>query len=140
MTRLDRALALRDQLLVWLAAHGEWETIDEGRQNLRCIAAAAGDFHISYRTPFTLAPDSKLKPKNYRQALLLQQAGPLELGYGLDIWYQNRKVMNLMWSAREETHLAGFRGGLWERELIVLIERAGAAGPVSPSHTDPCQG
>jgi hypothetical protein len=121
MTRLQKAIALRDRLVPWLTINGKIETVGNNRASCRAVTADLGDFGFMYRTPFNPAPWMEPVPKNHLEAVLLQQTGPLDLGYGLDVWYRNAKVMNLQWSTEGRTHLCGFRGGPWEEVLSSFL-------------------
>jgi hypothetical protein len=121
MTRLEKAIEMRDALVAWLPARGEPYMIG----NIRCVGATLGRFRISYRTPFS-GTLPQLIPANFLQAQLLQKRGPVNLAYGLDVW-DGKKVMNIEWDGRGRIDLVGFRAGEWETEIVKLCEKRSRA-------------
>ena len=112
MTRLDRALAIRDMVVPRIAKNGTPQTLS----GIHFLEANIAGIKLLYRTPFGNHRISLL-PHNYNEALLLQRSGPLDLGYALEGWNDRRKVISLQWSAAGTTHLCSFRGGAWESAL-----------------------
>ncbi len=42
------------------------------------------------------------------------------LDYGLDIWFDDKKVLNIEWVDSERVCLISFRRGDWEREVLAF--------------------
>jgi hypothetical protein len=116
MTRIERAIIIRDALVAWLPHRGGPRT----HGPLRVIEATAGRFLILYRTPFSGALP-KLVATNCREAQLLQRFGQPNLHYGLDVWADLKKVMNVEWDLRGQVDLVAFRCSGWEDELLSRI-------------------
>lgn len=63
--------------------------------------------HMLLRTPFQKIPEPTNKA--------LKGAN---LSYGLDIWTQSGKVLNIEWDTQESTQLVSFKRGAWEEVVL----------------------
>ena len=113
MTRLERALQVRDQAVAFLKAHGQWQHTAHGP---KVLTAQKGTLRLVLRTPFKLLP--RPKPTTREGALLAERAP--NLPYGLDIWQRPAgKVLNIEWDDNGAVELIGFMAGAWDAEFPV---------------------
>ena len=117
-TRLDRALIVRDAVLAWLLDNGR----DEMISGFRVRAGEVAPFRFIYRTPFSRIPLNGLKPRNFGDAALMQQRGPVNLPYALDVWWADRKVMLLEWDHDGSPDLTSFAKGDWDAHLLDVVD------------------
>jgi|SRR5579862_1386036 len=115
-TRKQRAMQIRDTVLPWLRLHGHMH----GTGDVRALAGNASPFIFVHRT-FFCSPVLQPRPRNFREAASLQVHGGTNLPYGLDVWYNKSKVMNIEWDDAGLVHLVGFRSGVWEEALLRII-------------------
>lgn len=123
MTRLDRALIVRDAVLGWLRDNGREEVIS----GFRVRGGEVAGFRFIYRTPFSRVPLNGLKPRNFGEAAILQRRGPVNLPYALDVWWGDRKVMLIEWAHDGSPDLASFTKGQWDSELLAAVAPTGIA-------------
>ena len=117
--RVRTVANLRDLGISLVTKLGQWEKCGA----IRGLTATHGALHVSYRTPFQKLPQPSEFDK-YQDALL---GGKPNLPYGLDIWWEGKKVMNVEWSDRGEFDVVSYRKGRWEDSL-----RAAAASLHAP--------
>ena len=98
---------LRDLAVAAVTKHGQFEDLGV----MKVLACQIGNVKISYRTPFQKLPPPKLAD-SYETAAV-RQSFRGSLGYGIDIWADGRKVMNVQWQ-HDEMHVGGFKPGDWE--------------------------
>ncbi len=119
MTRLHRALAVRDAILKWLPGNSRSEDVG----GMRVQRADFGKYMLMFRTPFG---GSFPAPRDYDMAVFVQQNGPMNLAYGLDLWEWVEKdgkrrivkLMNLEWGHNGEAALRGFHKSDWDSALL----------------------
>jgi hypothetical protein len=108
MTRKQRdAIRLRDAALHKLRADGAFEPI---KGLGPCIVWQGNGLSLSLRTPF-----QKLRhPRHNPHVIWLAGPPPENPPYGLDIWMNLQKVLNLEWADDQTFVLVSFRRGSWE--------------------------
>jgi hypothetical protein len=117
-SRVDRVLALRSAALEVLGA----ETTMVEVQGLpgRFPSASTREIDILHRTPFQRIPGKSRRLKDAGASP--RQRGhraPMSLPYGLDIWFRQKRVLSVEWSADDaELNILSFRRGRWEDALI----------------------
>jgi hypothetical protein len=112
----DRALAIRDHLIPLVRARG---LVEVQRGALRLITLRTGPWTVTHWTPFNdLAPDEASSP-GYRHALERQQVGSV-LPYGIEVWYDEIKVLCMMWADDGTSEVISFVCGPWEDEALRL--------------------
>lgn len=110
MKNKDRARVMQRVALQLVSERGKWLEVS----GVRVMSANSGPFLFLYRTPFN-NPEKVRPARNYVQALGRQYG--TNLPYGLDIYYNDRKVMNLEWDLTGRHCLVSYRRGPWEEEL-----------------------
>jgi hypothetical protein len=119
MTRLQRALIVRDAVLAWLRDHGITEIVS----GMRVLGGEVAPYRFIHRTPFTELPDNL--NRDYQYAVLLQERGrPVNLPYGLDVCLSGCKVMNLEWDNDGSPDLVSFAKGDWDGQLLDMVAPA----------------
>lgn len=113
--RNPRALAIRDHLLPLIRANGT--LVQVGNASMKVLAWKMLPWGFSLRTPFSPFPAGRA-PRTQQEAVLKQQAGE-QMGYGLDIGYEGKKVFNLEWDDTRHVVVTFKRGG-WEEEALHL--------------------
>ena len=86
----------------------------------RVHTCTCGTLSLIHRTPFQQL--HIVEPEMLAKIALLEQASGKKVSrsmeYGLDIWGNNRKVLNLEWSASDrEMNLVSFKRGQWQAQL-----------------------
>lgn len=126
---LECVLEIRAAALDLLRVRGEMKAIDGVPRRVQVYEC--GSLSFMHTTPFQqlhAAPAEMLA----QIALLEQAAGrkmSRNLEYGLDIWNNRRKVLNLEWSDDDrEIHLIRFNRGSWQQQLRAEVERMGVPG------------
>jgi hypothetical protein len=112
MNRRERAIAIRDCALALLREQGEWLRLAD--RTTRVLFVTIGRFSILCRTPFTALP--RPSSTTYPAAVAAQRR--VNLSYGLDLWCDGKKVLNVEWDDGELLDIVGFRGGAWEEEFL----------------------
>jgi len=108
---------VREAALALLAVHGRWIEAS----GLRLKTADVGPFLILHRTPFGGARErfkvsGHMKAQAAAMGLRVDDPKP----YGLDVWYQRRKVANMEWAPGAPIEIVSLRGGSWRDELTRL--------------------
>jgi hypothetical protein len=116
-TKLSRVKEVRDHALRLLKAHGEWK----GSGDQKHLGAKIGNVSLSYRTPFQPLPEIS-EQLRYMQALL---KGKDNLPYGMDVWSNRKKVLNLEWADDGEVDVISYKPGEWESALNQAAEENG---------------
>lgn len=111
-----RAQALREQALALLRAAGEWQEVQNYPGRVRALEQ--GDLMMLYRTPFQPVPVSQEALAAGITALHQRDAAR---AYGLDVWWQRRKVMSLIWNEGGPLGLVRFKEGPWQTALAELL-------------------
>jgi hypothetical protein len=111
----DRALVIRDHL-VPLVRGG---TLEVQRGPVRLTSLRTGPWSLHHWTPFSdLAPEEASSP-GYRHALERQHTRP-DLPYGLEVWRDGAKVLDVLWSDGGTSEVVSFVRGPWEDEALAL--------------------
>ena len=112
--RLGRVWAIRDQSLVHLRRHGEWERWQCNGRAYRFLTMRLGSIYVLHSTPFQRG-HTATEP----QLLGRMLAGAWSsLPYGLDIWDEKTKVLNVEWNAQDTLEIISYRRGAWENEYL----------------------
>jgi hypothetical protein len=106
MKKLDIALVIRDKALEIVKASGVWQ--DAG--SMKFLVADHENLKIVYRTPFQKFP----QPSQDDKYLMAQMGVRGNLPYGLDIFVDSKKVMNLEWDDSGQVDLVSFKRGDWK--------------------------
>lgn len=110
-----RAQALRLHALEILRRSGEWQEVENYPGRVRALEQ--DDLLLMHRTPFTPVPISQAAEAAGVTALHQRDAAR---AYGLDVWWQRRKVMSLIWNEGGPLGLVRFKEGPWEGALTHL--------------------
>jgi hypothetical protein len=114
-----RALAIRDNVLPLVRAHGMIQDLEGKDSTLRLIVLDRGPWRFTHWTPFNaLAPNEASSP-GYRHALERQRARP-DLTYGLDIRHDRENVLSLLWADCGAFEIVRFVRGAWEDAALEL--------------------
>ncbi len=113
MADLERLLAIRSAALDLLAKSGAWESA--GATNF--LVYSGGAIKIAYRTPFQKLPTENDRSR-YERTL---RGFKRNLPYGIDVWYNGRKVMNIEWDDAGDFEVLSFRRGEWEAIFTTKI-------------------
>jgi hypothetical protein len=112
-TRAVRAERIKDVVLPLMQRGGAVQAVS----GMRVVQLSTGRFEFVLRTPFSVIPAAKTP--SYSNSLARQHTS-LEKTYGLDIWYQRKKAMSLVWSENVPTKLVSFKSRPWEIEALAL--------------------
>lgn len=115
MRRLDRAISIRDQILLLDRQYGSWDVRDGVRTRLIRI----DNWHASLNSPFNPFPHQQPTGLDFQKAMILQNT-PAPMPYQLDLWLPKiGKVLSFEWSDTM-AHLISMKRGDWESELFGL--------------------
>jgi hypothetical protein len=117
--RTERVKKLRDATLRLVERHGKLEPMEFGPVE----TVSHGGFYAISTTPFLRRPvDSDVA--KYQRALQVARGAPepLEHPYGIDLWVDLKKVLDLEWDAAGQIDVISFKRGAWEDELLALAE------------------
>ncbi len=107
--RTEAALAIRDAALEKFRAEGRFQNIQHFGPV--CVwpdpIPSKAAIQMVLRTPFQKIPE---------RAPSAPQKG--NLSYGLDIWTQGGKVLNIEWDTQERTQIVSFKRGVWEASVL----------------------
>ena len=109
MSRAERAQAVRDLAIAFARAHG--------RVSSGISMACKPPLDVWHRTPFHRLP----KVPDRQKYALAVSGKSRNLPYGLDIWYEGKKVFNIEWDDSGRFEILSFRRGPWERELTEAV-------------------
>jgi hypothetical protein len=107
-----RALELRQQAIAVVQKHGSWEPVG----TMRWLSAKLGNLDISYRTPFQPVPRVPEAMRVYRA----RDGRCADFGYGIDVWWQHKKVLGIVWNDPKPIEIFNFHRGEWEHEMAKL--------------------
>lgn len=107
-----RVYALSKLALPLLQQKGEWQEVENYPGKVRAYEFA--DLMMLHRTPFQPVPISQQAVAAGISALTQRQAAR---AYGLDVWWQQRKVLSVIWNDGGQLGLVLFKAGQWEGEL-----------------------
>jgi len=98
--RSEQVLRIRQSALAKLEEDGEFRQV-EGFGPVK--GWRDSEWSVLYRTPFQRVP-----------------AGVVDLNfpYGLDIWHQGSKVLNIEWEADEAPTVVSMKRGDWEERFL----------------------
>jgi hypothetical protein len=113
MTRIQRALFVRDATLELLARYGSFEDTNIGP----VLTAQVEGFKFLHRSPFQRVTwlgiqrsDAIVGPPDHLRCQ----------PFSLDAWYNRRKVLSMDWDERITPRLLLFQKGSWEERLCSL--------------------
>ena len=115
----DRALAIRDQVLPIVRAHGTLEDLEGKDSTLRLLVLEHGPWRFTHWTPFNALGPTDASSPSYRHAVERQHTRP-NLPYGLDIWHERTKVLTLLWSNEGSYEIVCLIRGPWEDGALAL--------------------
>jgi hypothetical protein len=122
----DRALAIRDHLLLLVRARG---TLERQRGSLPLLTLRMDCWVVHHWTPFhDLSPGEASSP-GYRHAIERQHTSP-DLPYGLEVWRNGAKVLSVLWSAGGGFDVMRFARGRWEDEALALWRHRSTGEPL----------
>jgi hypothetical protein len=120
-----RAQSARDLALPLLRASGTWEEVDNYPGKVRSFEQ--DQLFMLHRTPFQPVPISEDAEALGISAGLQRDAAR---AYGLDVWWQRRKVLSVIWNDGGPLGLIVFKEGPWEEALqAYAAATAEAVGP-----------
>ena len=108
-TKLRRTRDILSAAMRLIRERGQWQVV--GAESV--IGLDVGQISLLYRTPFQRLPP-ELSDLRYARARL---GGKAILPYGLDIWFDRRKVLNLAWDDNGAAELISYKPGEWETAL-----------------------
>jgi hypothetical protein len=111
----DRALAIRDHLLLSVRQNGELEV---QRDLVRMVTWEQAPWVVHHWTPFNELQPGEASSPGYRHALERQHSSP-DLPYGLEVWH-GVKVLRVLWAGDGRFEVASFVRGPWE-DLALMI-------------------
>ena len=112
----DRALAIRDHLLLLVRDHGMLEC---QRDAVRLISLRLDPWLLKHWTPFIDISLDQAASQGYRHALARQRTRP-ELPYGLEGWSDDAKILSMLWAEDGAFDVDSFVRGAWEGEALAL--------------------
>ena len=111
-----RALELRPKAIAVAQKLGSLEAVG----STHCLAARLDNLEIMYRTPFQRviprAPDAM-------RYSLAGEGRCSDFGFGIDVWWHNKKVLGIEWNEPNPIEVFSYRGGEWEREIEALAKQ-----------------
>ena len=111
--RLDAALRVRDAALMKMRVEGLWEVTNIGR----VLMWKQMGLRMVFRTPFNKLPQI---PEHIKYLAAETGRSPINLNYGLDIWFNDKNVLKIEWDDSERVRLTSFRRGDWERKVLAF--------------------
>ena len=115
----DRAVAIRDHILLLLRQHGD---VQVQRDAVRLTELRMGVWTFRHWTPFNEIGTEEASSPGYRHAVERQRTRPT-LPYGLDVWYgaELEKVLRILWAEDTAIQVEHFVRGPWEEEALGLL-------------------
>jgi hypothetical protein len=107
--KLKRIQRIRNSAVRLIRDRGQWHWL--GTERL--IGLDIGAISLLYRTPFQTLP-TQTDRLRYARAPFGKKPN---LPYGLDIWLDHNKVLDLEWDAGDWIVLIVYQPGAWEDEL-----------------------
>jgi hypothetical protein len=127
MTRLERAVRLRDFAVAIVRARGAWGPFGSSR----ALGFEGEGLSIIYRTPFQQLPQA---PEYHKYLAAVHALNSAEnLPYGIDVWCDHKKKLNVEWSDTGQLIVVSYRRGGWEPELEKLAGEIIAEGRLTSS-------
>lgn len=117
-----RAFVARDLALPLLRARGSWEEVENFPGKVRSFEHE--DLFMLHRTPFQPVPISDDAQASGVTALHQRDAAR---AYGLDVWWQRRKVLSVIWNDGGPLGLVIIKDGPWEQALQACALQVGEA-------------
>jgi hypothetical protein len=111
----DRALAIRDHLLLLVRQDGELEV---QRGLVRMVTWEQAPWVIHHWTPFNELQPGEASSPGYRHAVERQHSMP-DLPYGLEVWH-GVKVLSVQWADDGRFEVASFVRGPWQDLALAL--------------------
>lgn len=111
--RMRRADRLRALALPLLRDAGNWEQVENYPGKVRSYTQ--GQLFMLHRTPFQPIPISEAA-----QAAGISRLHQRDVAraYGLDVWWERRKVLSLIWNEGGPLGLVVYKAGGWEQALV----------------------
>lgn len=110
-----RVYALSKMALPLLHQEGSWEEVENYPGKVRSFER--DDLFMLHRTPFQPIPISEEAARAGVTAIKQREAAR---AYGLDVWWQQRKVLSVIWNDGGQLGLVLFKSGNWEETLAQL--------------------
>ena len=107
-TKLARVAEVRANALRIVKESGAWDSSGD----VKCLRATVADLVIMHHTPF-----QKMFPETDQAKYMKAMGFKINLPYGLDIWHDRKKVLNVEWSDDGALEVISYRPGEWERAL-----------------------
>jgi hypothetical protein len=117
----ERASAARDLALPLLRLSGTWEEVENYPGKVRSFER--GELFMLHRTPFQPVPVSADAQASGISAGLQRDAAR---AYGLDVWWERRKVLSVIWNDGGPLGLIMCKEGPWMQALRACAERSEA--------------
>ncbi len=114
-----RALAVRDHVLPIVRARGILEDLEGKDSTLRLVVLEHDPWYLTHWTPFNALAPTEASSPGYRHALERQHTRP-DLPYGLEIRYEQTKVLSLLWADDGVFEVVTFVRGSWEDTALAL--------------------
>jgi len=111
----DRALAIRDHLLLLVRQRGK---IEVQRDLVRLVVLDQAPWVIHHWTPFNELQSGEASSPGYRRAVERQHSTS-DLPYSLEVWH-GTKVLSVLWADDGRFEVANFIRGLWEDLALAL--------------------
>ena len=99
-----------------LHTHGFWQEVEGYPSKVR--AFERGELMMMHRTPFQPIPVSEAGEQAGYNALSQKQVAR---AYGLDVWWERRKVMSLIWNDGGALGVVSYKEGDWQQYLLDLL-------------------
>jgi hypothetical protein len=116
LDRLTKLTGIRDRLIEVLTSRGVWEPLG----SVNVLVARIGKLEILHRSPF-----QKLHLESERTRYLRALSkGKANLPYGLDVWHQGKKVLNLEWDDEGQFEVIAYKPGEWEMLHLAIPRTA----------------
>src|ERR1700722_18870255 len=100
---------IRAEAIALVSNLGKWQNAGP----VKLLVYNSGSLQIAYRTPFQKLPDPG-QATHYKRA---QLNGKPNLPYGLDIWFDGKKVLNVEWGDDTRFDIVSYKPGPWEQAL-----------------------
>jgi hypothetical protein len=108
----EHAFKLRNMALPLLQAAGAWEEVENYPGKVRSYEQ--GSLFMLHRTPFQPVPVSQ---EALAQGVTVMNQRDAARAYGLDVWWDRRKVMSVIWNHGGPLGLVMFKQGPWQQVL-----------------------
>jgi hypothetical protein len=136
--RIARVTSIRVAAVNLIQAKGSWEPVRVRGEQRKVMGLRLGSLSMSLTTPFQKfhmeppkIPDRiKGDYARYGAAALMSRLKP-HLGFGLDVWGTDGKVLNVLWNNEGEIEIVSFKRGDWEEEILDAVSMSTVDGAIS---------